>query len=80
MNILFAFLQLDVNWYGVEVTGSTLGIIGMGSIGTAVAKRARAFDMRVLYHNRNRVSEAEEKLLGRCCHTFEVEGGRAQVK
>ena len=48
----------------------------MGSIGTAVAKRARAFDMRVLYHNRNRVSEAEEKLLGRCCNNFEVEGGR----
>ena len=48
----------------------------MGSIGTAVAKRARAFDMRVLYHNRNRVSEAEEKLLGRCCNNFEVETER----
>lgn len=45
---------------GQEVTGSTLGIIGMGRIGTEVAKRARAFDMRVLYYNRNRRPSAEE--------------------
>lgn len=43
-----------VDWLGVEVTRATLGIIGMGSIGYKVAQRARAFDMRILYHNRNR--------------------------
>jgi glyoxylate reductase len=46
---------------GRDVTGKTLGIIGLGRIGKAVARRARGFDMRVLYHNRNRLSEAEEK-------------------
>ena len=44
---------------GQEVTGSTLGIIGMGRIGGEIAKRARAFEMRVVYHNRNRRSEME---------------------
>lgn len=43
-----------VNWLGVEVTKATLGIIGMGNIGYKVAQRAKAFDMRILYHNRNR--------------------------
>lgn len=45
---------------GQEVTGSTLGIVGMGRIGAEVAKRARAFEMRVLYYNRNRRPEMEE--------------------
>lgn len=45
---------------GMEVSGSTLGIIGMGRIGSAVARRARGFDMHVLYHNRNRKYEDEE--------------------
>lgn len=39
---------------GVEVTGSTLGIVGMGDIGYRVAQRSKGFNMRVLYHNRNR--------------------------
>jgi glyoxylate reductase len=51
------------NLPGLEVHGSTLGIIGMGRIGKEVARRARGFDMRILYHNRNRDPEAE-KLLG----------------
>jgi len=47
---------------GQEVTGSTLGIIGMGRIGKQVARRARAFDMRLLYHNRHRDPAAEADL------------------
>ncbi|MGH3133134.1 MAG: 2-hydroxyacid dehydrogenase [Gaiellaceae bacterium] len=38
-----------------EVAGSTLGIVGLGRIGSAVAKRARGFDLRVLYTRRRRV-------------------------
>ncbi len=37
---------------GVDVHGATLGIVGMGRIGSAVARRARGFDMRILYANR----------------------------
>jgi glyoxylate reductase len=48
---------------GREVTGKTLGIIGMGKIGKAVAARARAFDMRILYHNRKRIDAEGEKEL-----------------
>jgi hydroxypyruvate reductase len=40
---------------GLEVTGKTLGIIGMGRIGQAVARRARGFNMKILYSNRNRL-------------------------
>ncbi|MGB7305018.1 MAG: D-glycerate dehydrogenase [Burkholderiaceae bacterium] len=38
--------------HGQDVTGKTLGIVGMGAIGKKVAKRAAGFDMRILYHNR----------------------------
>lgn len=48
---------------GVEVHGKTLGIIGAGRIGQAVAKRAQGFGMRVLYHNRSRLPEAVEREL-----------------
>jgi glyoxylate reductase len=48
---------------GREVHGSALGIIGLGRIGRQVAKRARAFDMQVIYHNRSR-NEAMECELG----------------
>lgn len=41
---------------GVEVTGKTMGIVGMGRIGRAVADRARGFRMPILYHNRTRLS------------------------
>ncbi|MCY2980935.1 MAG: D-glycerate dehydrogenase [Planctomycetota bacterium] len=45
--------------HGRDVHGATLGIVGMGSIGTQIAKRATGFDMRILYHNRNRRMAAE---------------------
>ncbi|QBP41904.1 2-hydroxyacid dehydrogenase [Paenisporosarcina antarctica] len=47
---------------GQDIHGSTLGIIGMGRIGEALAKRAKGFDMNVIYTNRSRKSKAEEEL------------------
>lgn len=46
---------------GVEVYGKTLGLIGAGRIGQAVAKRAQGFAMRTLYHNRKRLPNDVEK-------------------
>ncbi|MFC5589356.1 2-hydroxyacid dehydrogenase [Sporosarcina soli] len=48
-----------MGYTGMDIGGATLGIIGMGRIGEAVARRAKGFDMRVLYHNRSRKPEAE---------------------
>ena len=45
---------------GVDVQGSTLGILGMGRIGQGIARRASGFDMKVLYHNRSRLPESIE--------------------
>ena len=50
-------------FFGIEVHGKTLGIIGMGGIGKAIAKRAAGFNNRVLYHNRHRVSTDMENEL-----------------
>jgi glyoxylate reductase len=47
---------------GADVAGATLGIIGLGRIGQAVARRARGFDMRVLYHDNERRPDAEADL------------------
>ncbi|MFO1351835.1 MAG: D-glycerate dehydrogenase [Gammaproteobacteria bacterium] len=47
---------------GKEVYGATLGIIGLGRIGKQVAKRAKGFDMKILYHRRHRDPEAEQAL------------------
>ncbi|HEY6532882.1 MAG TPA: D-glycerate dehydrogenase [Acidimicrobiales bacterium] len=49
---------------GQPVGGRTLGIVGMGAIGRAVARRARGFSMPVVYFNRNRVPDAVEHELG----------------
>ncbi len=49
---------------GVDVHGATLGIVGLGRIGQAVARRATGFGMRVLYHGRTRASAAVETALG----------------
>jgi len=48
---------------GGDVYGKTLGLVGMGRIGCAVARRAAGFNMRVLYYDVNRLSEDEEKAL-----------------
>jgi glyoxylate reductase len=57
------FLRYDPGYIlGREVHGATLGIIGLGRIGQQVARRARGFDMTVLYHNRRRNESAEQAL------------------
>ncbi|XP_058547714.1 probable 2-ketogluconate reductase isoform X3 [Neofelis nebulosa] len=56
--------NFSTNWMGQEVTGATLGIIGMGSIGYKIAQRAKAFDMKILYHNRKRRKLEEEEAVG----------------
>ncbi|KVN27952.1 D-glycerate dehydrogenase [Burkholderia pyrrocinia] len=68
---------------GSDIHGSTLGVIGMGRIGQALARRAKGFGMQVIYHNRSRVApeiEAElnaeyvskEALLARADHVVLV--------
>ena len=49
---------------GTDLTGSTLGIVGFGRIGQAVARRARGFEMKVLYYSRHRQELALERSLG----------------
>jgi glyoxylate reductase len=48
---------------GLDVHSKTLGIFGLGRIGKAVARRAQAFDMQVIYHSRTRLSAEEENQL-----------------
>jgi len=50
--------------HSILVSGKTVGILGLGAIGKGVAKRLRGFDCTILYHNRNRLPEAEEQALG----------------
>jgi glyoxylate reductase len=49
---------------GQDVHGATLGIFGMGRIGQAVARRARGFNMRILYHDATRLPDYTERELG----------------
>ena len=49
---------------GQDVHHATLGIVGMGRIGQAIARRAKGFSMRILYHNRRRAPKAVEKETG----------------
>jgi glyoxylate reductase len=48
---------------GQEISGKTLGIVGMGRIGQAVARRAAGFDMKVIYHNRSPLPPEQAKRL-----------------
>lgn len=52
--------QFHDPWYGQDVHQATLGILGMGRIGQAVARRAGGFSMRVHYHNRHRLPPESE--------------------
>jgi lactate dehydrogenase-like 2-hydroxyacid dehydrogenase len=56
---------------GVDVYGTTIGIIGFGRIGQAVARRAGGFGMRVLYHSRHQVDSRIESALGATWVRFE---------
>ena len=52
------------DYVGLDLQSKTLGIIGLGRIGKILAKRAKAFDMKIIYHNRSHVSKSREKSLG----------------
>src|SRR3954471_18263397 len=54
----------SMQFAGAGVHGKTIGIVGLGRIGRAIARRARGFDMTVLYTKRSRLPEAEERELG----------------
>ena len=49
-------------WLGADLDGATFGIVGMGKIGTAVARRARAFGVKLVYTNRSPRPEVEDEL------------------
>ena len=52
------------DYVGIDLQGKTLGIFGLGRIGSTLARRAKSFDMEIIYHNRKPVSKNKEKLLG----------------
>ncbi len=52
------------DFLGIDLYRKTLGILGMGRIGKEVVKRAKGFEMNVLYYNRHKLSNNEEKELG----------------
>lgn len=52
------------DYVGFDLQGKILGILGLGRIGSTLAKRAKAFDMKIIYHNRKPVSKTREKQLG----------------
>src|SRR5699024_184771 len=59
--------------FGVDVHQKTVGIIGMGDIGEAIAKRCHfGLDMKILYHNRTRKPDAEKKYNAEYCELEEL--------
>lgn len=54
-------------WLGADVHGKTIGILGMGRIGQAIARRATGFRARVIYHNRSRLDATLER---ECAATY----------
>ncbi len=60
-----------MDYLGVQLTGKTLGVIGMGRIGQAVARRAQAFGMQIAYHDRSRLLPEAE---GSALYYAELEG------
>nr|WP_325252282.1 D-glycerate dehydrogenase [Amylibacter sp.] len=65
---------------GARLGGKRLGILGMGQVGTAVARRANAFGMQVFYHNRKRVHKDVEAALGATyCESFDQMLARMDV-
>ncbi|MGO4887472.1 2-hydroxyacid dehydrogenase [Anaerobacillus sp. MEB173] len=57
---------------GQSIYGKTIGIIGMGRIGEAVARRASGFSMDILYHNRMRKHDVEDQLGVKYCSLVEL--------
>lgn len=57
---LFRGWQIDL-FLGQELSGRTLGLIGFGRIGRAVARRARAFGLKLIYHDPNRFASEENE-------------------
>lgn len=52
------------DYTGIDLEGKTLGILGIGRIGQAVAKRAQSFGLNVIYHSRTRLTKNQESKLG----------------
>lgn len=64
-----------LQFLGGDITGATLGLVGLGRIGKAMIPRAKGFDMKVIYWNRTRMSVDEETQLGvTYCELDEVLG------
>jgi len=69
-----------LGFLGMELNGKTLGILGMGRIGTALAERARAFGLKIIYHNRSRISaDKEEKLQAKYAESVEELAERSDI-
>ena len=59
------------NYTGTDLQKKTLGIFGLGRIGTALARRAKSFDMKIIYHNRKRIPKNKERSIGAKFVSFE---------
>lgn len=71
--------MLPIEMMGARVHGKTLGIIGLGAIGQAVARRAKGFGMPILYCGPNRKREAEAALGASYCDSVEQLVSQADI-